>query len=148
MLTQKELLDAVDTELTRLFGSGFPLYRNLVPVDFVRPSAMTRISRQEMSCLNRFFVQRTAIVMITLFAETDAYHNTDMDALFAISDKVMEHFSSPCLPVESRFLDLGTVTCTQYADYVELSVPVSWEDDRVQSKTAHEFMGDVNLRLE
>lgn len=147
MLTQKQILDAVDGELSKLFP-GITLYRNTVPTEFARPSAMTRVSRQTMALRTLSTVQRTMDVVITLFCPVDDYHDTDADALGAQADGVMEHFSAPGLPVADRVLDIGKVDCTSQADFAEVTIPLSWDDDRAVEQPENETMETLNVRME
>lgn len=147
MLAQKDILDAVDAELTALFP-GLKLYRNLVPVNFDRPSAMTRLTAQTMEFRTRDTVQRGACAVITLFSPVDSYHNTDVDDLFAQSDQVMEHFSAPCMSVCDRFLDIGRVTCNVEADFAEVTVPLAWDDDRKLERQTAQTMEILHLEME
>ena len=147
MLTQKQILDAVDEQLDALF-QGIKLYRNVVPNSFVRPSAMTRVSKQTMALRTLSTVQRTMDVLITLFCEVDDYHNTDADELSLQIDKVMEHFSAPGVPVADRVLDIGQMTCNPQADFAEITVSLSWDDDRVVNRPEYETMENLNVRME
>lgn len=147
MLTQKQILDAVDEQLARLF-TDITLYRNAEPTEFERPSAMTRISSQTMAMRTFRTVQRTVNVLVTLFCKVDDYHNTDIDDLFKQSDRVMEHFSAPGLKVADRTLDIGTVTCNPQADFAEITIPLTWDDDRAVEYPQHETMEHLNVRME
>ena len=147
MLTQKQILDAVDAELIKLFP-GITVYRNLVPTEFVRPSAMTRLTGQTMAVRTLSTVQRTATVLVTLFCPVDDHHSTDADTLGAQADTVMEHFSAPGLPAAGRVLEIGTVACNPQADFAEVTIPLSWDDDRAVERPAYEMMETLHLEME
>ena len=144
MLSQKEILDAVDRELLTLFP-GLTLYRNDTPSNFKRPSAMTRLTNQTMATRTTRSVDRQATVTAVLFCPVDDFHNTDVDALFAMSDLVMEHFSSPALPVADRFLDIGSIQCNVQADFAEIKIPLTWDDDRQCKTTQKDLMQILHL---
>jgi len=147
MLTVKQILDAIETQLEMVFP-GVQQYRNQVPANFDRPSMMTRISGLTMAMRTNTTVQRTALATVTLFCSVDDYHNTDVDALYLMADKVMEHFSAPVLPAADRYLDIGRVSCNPQADYAEITIPLEWDDDRVVQREEHEMMQSVHLRME
>ena len=131
MIQRTEIQTAVEEQLLILFPAlKGHLYRNRVPVDFERPAAMTLLQSDTMEC------------------PVDEYHNSDMDTLSAMSDAVLEHFSAPGMEVGDRWLDIGKVSSNVQYDYAEVSIPLSWDDDRTMNKEAAALMETLHLRLD
>lgn len=149
MITRAEIQGEVEKQLLKLFpGLEGHLYRNRVPVDFERPAAMTLLQGDTMECRSHDTVARSVTALVTLFCPVDAYHNSDMDALSAMSDAVLEHFSALGVNVGDRWLDIGKVSSNVQLDYAEVSIPLSWDDDRKISKDTAELMGAFHLSVD
>lgn len=148
MVARAEIQAEVDQQLLLLFpGLEGHLYRNRVPVDFARPAAMTLLQGDTMECRSHDTVARSVTALVTLFCPVDEYHNSDMDALSAMVDAVMEHFSAPGVAVGDRWLDIGKVSSNVQLDYAEVSIPLSWDDDRKMSEDTAELMGMLHLSV-
>lgn len=149
MITRAEIQGEVEKQLLKLFpGLEGHLYRNRVPVDFERPAAMTLLQGDTMECRSHDTVARSVTALVTLFCPVDAYHNSDMDALSAMSDAALEHFSALGIEVGDRWLDIGKVSSNVQLDYAEVSIPLSWDDDRKISKDTAELMGALHLSVD
>lgn len=148
MIQRTEIQTAVEEQLLILFPAlKGHLYRNRVPVDFERPAAMTLLQSDTMECRSHDTVARSITALVTLFCPVDEYHNSDMDTLSAMSDAVLEHFSAPGMEVGDRWLDIGKVSSNVQYDYAEVSIPLSWDDDRTMNKEAAALMETLHLRL-
>lgn len=149
MIARAEIQAEVDQQLLLLFpGLEGHLYHNRVPVDFARPAAMTLLQGDTMECRSHDTVARSVTALVTLFCPVDEYHNSDMDALSAMTDTVMEHFSAPGIEVSDRWLDIGKVSSNVQLDYAEVSIPLSWDDDRKMSEDTAELMGMLHLSVD
>lgn len=149
MIARAEIQGEVEKQLLKLFpGLEGHLYRNRVPVDFVRPSAMTLLQDDTMEMRTHDTVARSVTALVTLFCPVDEYHNSDMDALSAMSDATLEHFSALGMNVGDRWLDIGKVSSNVQLDYAEVSIPLSWDDDRKMSKDMAELMGALHLSVD
>ena len=146
MITRAEIQEEVEKQLLKLFpGLDGHLYRNRVPVDFERPAAMTLLQGDTMECRSHDTVARSVTALVTLFCPVDEYHNSDMDALSAMSDAALEHFSALGIEVGDRWLDIGKVSSNVQYDYAEVSIPLSWDDDRAMSKETTALMETLHL---
>ena len=47
-----------------------------------------------------------------------------------------------------RWLDIGKVSSNVQYDYAEVSIPLSWDDDRTMNKEAAALMETLHLRLD
>lgn len=149
MIARAEIQGEVEKQLLKLFpGLEGHLYRNRVPVDFVRPSAMTLLQDDTMEMRTHDTVARSVTALVTLFCPVDEYHNSDMDALSAMSDATLEHFSALGMNVGDRWLDIGKVSSNVQLDYAEVIIPLSWDDDRKMSKDMAELMGALHLSVD
>lgn len=146
MIQRTEIQTAVEAQLLSLFPAlKGHLYRNRVPVDFARPAAMTLLQSDTMECRSHDTVVRSITALVTLFCPVDEYHNSDVDTLSAMSDAVLEHFSAPGMEVGDRWLDIGKVSSNVQYDYAEVSIPLSWDDDRAMSKETTALMETLHL---
>ena len=109
---------------------------------------MTFLQSDTMECRSHDTVARSITALVTLFCPVDEYHNSDMDTLSAMSDAVLEHFSAPGMEVGDRWLDIGKVSSNVQYDYAEVSIPLSWDDDRTMNKEAAALMETLHLRLD
>ena len=149
MISRNEIQTEIEKQILILFPAlEGHLYRNRVPVDFARPAAMTLLQSDTMACRSHDTVARSVTVRVTLFCPVDAYHNSDMDVLSAMSDATLEHFSAPGIAVGDRWLDIGTVDSNVQYDYAEVSIPFSWDDDRKINTNAAALMETLHLSVD
>lgn len=148
MVKRSEIAAAAERELRQLFPGLEAVYHDLVPTQFTRPSAMIALSGETMALRTLHTVARSVDLTLLLFCPVDAYHKADRYVLSAMADCTMEHFSAPGLPVAGRVLDIGAIKAVVGADYAELTVPLSWDDDRVQAKETAQLLEKVRLRIQ
>lgn len=148
MITRRDIHEAAEDQLLKLFPAMRDhMHRNLVPTQFARPAAMTRLADETMRFRTNTTVARSATLVITLFCPVDDYHNADVNVMSAMTDMVMEHFSAPYLPVGDRALDIGAVRCDLNLDYAEVMIPLEWDDDRKASAETQELMNEAHLAI-
>ena len=147
MVAIKDILDSVEELLQERFP-GHKAYRSLVRQGFARPSFLVAAGKQTMADATARAVERTAQVAITLFAPVDDYHDSHLDMLAEALASAMELFSCRAIAVGDRYLDVGDVAGEVGYDYAELTVPLSWQDDRDLSEPEHDPVKYVDLDVE
>lgn len=147
MLTIKEILDAVEN-LTQIRFPALKAYRNLVRQGFQRPSFLVAAGKQTMADATARAVERTAQVKITFFVPVDDYHDSQVDELSDLLVSGMELFSCRAIAVKDRYLDVGDVSGEVGYDFAELTVPLSWQDDRELDEPDHEPAKEIDLTVE
>lgn len=148
MVRRTEILDAADQQLRQLFPGLAAVYRDLVPTQFVRPSAMVALEEETMALRTRVTVARTMELTVLLFCPVDAYHNAQTETLSAMADAALEHFSAPGLPVGDRVLEIGTVKVSLGADYAALAIPLAWDDGRIQAAEGVQLLERAHLSIQ
>ena len=148
MVTRAEIIAAAEAELRALFPGLEAVYHDLVPTQFQRPSAMVALSGETMALRTLRTVARSMDLTVLLFCPVDGYHKADRDVMGAMADWAMERFSAPGLPVGDRVLDIGTVKAAVGTDYAELTVPLSWDDDRIAKADTAQLLERAHLRIQ
>ena len=123
-------------------------YRNLVRQGFQRPSFLVAAGRQTMADATARTVERTAQVTVTLFAAVDDYHDSQAEALAGQLSSAMELFSVGAIQAGDRYLDVGTVSGTVGWDFAELTIPLSWQDDRELNEPDYAPVEHIDLVVE
>lgn len=148
MVKRSEIAAAAERELRQLFPGLEAVYHDLVPTQFTRPSAMIALSGETMALRTLRTVARSVDLTLLLFCPVDAYHKADRQVMSAMADCTMEHFSAPGLPVDGRVLDIGTIKVVVGTDYAELTIPLSWDDDRRAQEDTAQLLERVQLRIQ
>lgn len=129
MLTVKAILDA-GAALAEEVWPGEKVYINAVPVNFVRPSCLVKVTGLTAEPESRRTAARTATLRITRFQTVDDRHSVRAEVLAEELALLMDRASEPVLWVGDRALDVGRCTGNYEDDYCELTMPLSWIDDR------------------
>ena len=147
MVSIKSILDSVEALMRERFPT-YTAYRNLVRQGFARPSFLVAAGKQTMADATARTVERTAQVVITLFAPVDDYHDSQMDTLAAALASAMELFSCRAIAVGERYLDVGDAAGEVGYDYAECTIPLSWQDDRDLNEPEYESVKHYDLEVE
>ena len=147
MVSIKDILDSVEVLMRERFPT-YTAYRNLVRQGFARPSFLVAAGKQTMADAIARTVERTAQVVITLFAPVDDYHDSQMDTLAAALASAMELFSCRAIAVGERYLDVGDAAGEVGYDYAECTIPLSWQDDRDLNEPEYESVKHYDLEVE
>lgn len=140
MVKVKDILDALEEELNALFP-GEPVHRNPVEKNFTRPCSSIAVGKLTMQDAARRLVERTAQARIELVVPvSDGYHDGDADVLADRLTLALSWFSEGVLAVGDRALDVGQVSGEYFNDYAELTLPLSWLDERKLSQEEAEAM--------
>lgn len=146
MIKQKEILDSVEQLLLGRFPD-MKAYRNMVRQGFQRPSFLVAGGKQTMADATARTVERTAQVKITFFVPVDDYHDSQVDELSDLLVGGMELFSCRAIAVKDRYLDVGDVSGEAGYDFAELTVPLSWQDDRDITPVAAEPLENYDISV-
>lgn len=123
-----ELMDAAEGVIKESYP-GEPVYRDLLPRDFKRPSFTLECQKVEDADANAGLIRRTATLLLTCYVRTDAYSDSSRDELNSRQDRLMGRFSLP-LRVGDRVLTpqarrgLGSPACA------EVTLMFSWMEAR------------------
>lgn len=129
MLSSKEILDAV-TELLEERFPGEPVYRNITPISFTRPSSLVTYVSQRMTDASCAALEVEANVMVTVFVAVDEYYNSHMDELVRRMSAVQELFAIEGLRVGDRVLHVAGNAGVANFDFAEVAITLRYLDDR------------------
>lgn len=146
MLTVKSILDA-GAALAEEVWPGGKVYINVVPVNFVRPSCLVEVTGLTSEPESRRTAARTANLRITRFQRVDDRHSVQVEVLAEELALLMDRASEPVLWVGDRALDVGRCTGSYENDYCELTVPLSWIDDRDSAPVTELLMEHYKLAV-
>lgn len=145
MLSVANILDAGCAAVAALWP-GDKVYRDIVPVNFARPSSLVEVLDLTMTPEGPRSVTRTAVLQITRFQVVDDYHNTQVELLANELTLMLERFAVPALPAGDRYLDLSKITGSYANDYALIKVSLAWTDDRDTTET-HQKMEHYKLAV-
>ncbi|WP_251447070.1 phage tail terminator family protein [Vermiculatibacterium agrestimuris] len=123
-----DLMDAVEGAIKEAYP-GEPVYRDLLPRDFKRPSFTLECRKVEDADANAGLIRRTAELLVTCLEKVNAYSDSSRDELNRRQDRLMGRFSLP-LRVGDRVLTpqarrgLGSPECA------EVTLVFSWMEAR------------------
>lgn len=146
MLRVNDILLAVEA-LTQERFSDLKAYRNVVRKGFKRPSFLTEVGKQTMEDFTHFTVDRTAQVKITFFETVDDYHDSQIETLSDRLTVALELFSCAAIQAGDRYLDISGVSGEVFNDYAELTVTLSWQDDRDITPVAATPLEDYDISV-
>jgi len=129
MLTPKQILDAVAGLLKERFP-GEPVYQNITPIGFARPSSLVTYTSQKMADASCATVEVEAGVAVDIFVAVDEYHNSHLEELARRMTSVQELFAVEGLEVEDRVLHVAGNAGTVNFDFAEISITLRYHDDR------------------
>lgn len=129
MLTPKQILDAVAGLLEERFP-GEPVYRNITPIGFARPSSLVTYGTQKMADATCAMLEIESSLTVTVFVAVDEYHNSHLDELARRMTCVQELFAVEGLGVEDRVLHVAGNAGIVNFDFAEVSITLRYQDDR------------------
>lgn len=142
-----DLTDLMDTVKARVQGRwpGEEVYTNYLPKDFKRPSFALELQKEETADVNIALVQRTVTLLLTGYVQTDAYGDSDREALNQRMEAACALFAQGCLPVGDRAIQVRTNRGTGAPDFMEVTLVFSWIDARPVFTDPDDPPGDVPL---
>lgn len=129
MVSSIEILDAVAELLEERF-SGEPVYRNITPMGFARPSALVTYVSQRMTDASCAALEIESSVLVTVFVAVDEYYNSHMDELVRRMTVVQELFAVEGLRVADRVLHVTGNAGVANFDFAEVALTLRYQDDR------------------
>lgn len=139
-------MKSMETRLREAF-QGTEVYVDRLPKDFQRPSFTLELKENDLSDVNQFLVKRTAVVLITIFEEVDAFYDSSREKLNARQNQILALFSKP-LQAAGRTLLPSAQKGEGTPDCNEAAVRFEWVDGRpgfVDEDTAAESESGVPL---
>lgn len=147
MVSIKDILDAAEELMTARFP-GLTAYRNMTRKGFSRPSFLVQALRQTMADATARTVDRSCELKVTLFEAVDDYHDSQIDALASRLTAAMELFSCRAIAAGDRYLDVGDVAGEVGYDFAQVTVPLSWQDDRELPEDASVPAKEIVIEIE
>lgn len=147
MLKLSEILDSVEELMKERFPT-LKAYRDPARKNFDRPSYLVTAGKQTMEGATARTVDRTAQVTVSIFEAVDDYHDSQAEALAGRLSSAMELFSVGAIQAGDRYLDVGTVSGTVGWDFAELTIPLSWQDDRELNEPDYAPVEHIDLVVE
>ena len=132
MMTVQALMDGVKAAVQDRWP-GEEVYTNYLPKDFKRPAFALEVQKDEWTDASLVLVRRTVTLLLTGYIETDAYGDSDREALNQRMEAVCGLFARGFLPVEDRALSVRTVRGAGAPDFFETTLIVTWMDGRPAS---------------
>ena len=131
-MTVQNLMKAVAARVKGCWP-GEEVYTNYLPKDFKRPSFALELQKDEWTDVNIALVHRTVTLLLTGFVATDAYGDSDRDALNQRMETACGLFACGALPVEDRAIRVQAVRGTGAPDFFEVTLIFSWIDGRTDT---------------
>lgn len=126
---------------------GEKVYWDKLPKEFTRPCFTLELTKNEMADANLFLVKRTAVVLVTIWEEVNAFYDSSREGLNTRQDQVLALFSKP-LKVGDRTLLPTAQKGEGTPDYSTAAVTFAWVDGRpgfIDEDTAPESESGVPL---
>ena len=141
-----DIMRAMEARLKEKYP-GEKVYWDRLPKDFVRPSFALELTKNETADANLYLVKRTAVVLVTMWVEVNAFYDSSREALNNRQDQVLALFSKP-LKLGDRTLLPTAQKGEGTPEYSEVSATFQWTDQRpgfVDEDTAPESESGVPL---
>lgn len=129
MVDVNSILKAVEAALQKKFP-GEPVYWDELPKDFRRPSFTVECPKEEEADAAIGLVRRTVEVLVTCYAEVDAYYDSSRQELNRRMDGVLSIFGRGFLPVGDRSLAVQANKGEGAPDFAEVTARFSFLDGR------------------
>lgn len=124
-----DVLCTVEAELGKRYP-GEPVYWNLPPKDFPRPSFALECTKDESLDVAAGLVRRNVTVLVTCFVARNADGDSERVALNERMDAMLAMFGSGALAVGDRLIQASAAKGVGCADASEVSALVTWTDTR------------------
>lgn len=141
-----DIMRAMEARLKEKYPED-KVYWDRLPKEFSRPSFTLELQKNETADANLFLVRRTAVVLVTIWVEVNAFYDSSREELNDRQDQVLALFSKP-LKVGDRTLLPMVQKGEGTPELSEAAVTFQWMDDRpgfVDEDTAPESESGVPL---
>ena len=129
MVELNTLMAAVEAAVKAKYP-GEPVFTDVLPKDFKRPSFALECQKNETADVNQFLVQRAVTVLLTCFVEVNAYGDSSREALNGRMDALCALFGQGYLRVGDRALRVQTDRGIGAPDFAEVTLVFTWTDAR------------------
>lgn len=124
-----EILCAVEAGIKTRYPQE-PVYWNLLPKGYARPSFTLECTTEEMADVNAGLVRRSATVLATCYADVDDYKDSERRELNARMDAVLALFGSGVCTVGDRSIRVSAAKGIGAPDASEVFAVFTWTDTR------------------
>ena len=108
---------------------GEAVYWDRLPKEFTRPCFTLELQKNDQADANIFLIQRTAVVLVTLYEVINAFYDSSRESLNTRQDQVLALFSKP-LKAGDRTLLPTAQKGEGTPEYSEVAVTFRWLDGR------------------
>lgn len=123
------LMDAVEAAINARYP-GEPVYRDMLPKDFRRPSFTMECQKVERTGVNIGLEQETVTLLVTCYAAVDAYNDSSREELNGRQESIQDIFAAGFLRVEDRRVWVQTDRGTGSPEAAEVTAVFTWMDVR------------------
>ena len=124
-----DILQAVEVRISGRFP-GEPVYRDLLPKGFQRPSFTLECTKDESADVNIALVRRSVAALVTCYAAVNEYGDSSRAELNSRTDAVLALLGAGPLAVEGRSIQAGAVKGLGSPAAGEVTVVFTWTDVR------------------
>lgn len=135
-MTANELMDAVEMRVREVYPKD-PIYRDILPKDFKRPSFTLECQKDDEEDANAVLVRRSVTLLLTCFTEVNAYSDSSRNALNERLDQVMGLFRTPIF-VQGRALLVQARKGSGDPQASEVSLTFHFMDGRISARAEDE----------
>lgn len=146
MITPAKVLAALGAVL----GAACPeckLYPDEVPQNFARPSLYAALTSSAREPITRGTMRSTESYAVYCFTPTDDYGYSAEADLLALQDRVMAALDAGFLCVDARAVSITAAAGKPQADYVEVTIGVTYTDARRGEEEEYDLMQIVNTKI-
>lgn len=145
MITQLDILNAINSEIVNADSGAKAVYKQFCPKDFERPSHFIEALNYSVEPANCFTVKITASFFITSFVEVDERYISSADDLLGMQEKVMNIFRKGYIQVGDRALTITSKT-TDDGEAVLTEINLEFYDDKITTDE-EQPIENINLNL-
>lgn len=124
-----ELMAAVEAELGARYP-GEPVYWDMMPKEFKRPSFTLECQKEEETDVNIGLIRRTVTLLVTCYVAVDAYGDSSREALNERQEGVQAIFGRGYIPVGGRSLGVQANRGAGSPEVAEVTAVFSWVEAR------------------
>ncbi len=142
MVTSNDIITKINQLIAANFA-GNPVYINLCPKDFSRPSFLIECAKMSRQPVSRTTVSVTVDFMLTCFIAVDNYYHTDTAALLTVQNTVMDLFRKGYINVGDRAIKVKADSEEINFECSRISLKFEYFDDRSDAEDTTLLMGEV-----
>lgn len=145
MLKIKEIMDGINAILVRLYPDR-TVYVDVLPEQFERPSFFLRPAGRKITSSTVAVVEVEQMVTVQCIDEVGDRYETETARLYGVTDTLTAAFlQRGALACGDRHLTADRVDVSRALDVADVTVIVTYEDDRPAAPVTQPLVTDVTL---